>query len=1075
MQPSTAPFARFLDSVARAGNESQKRHAFTILVATGFDDHEIATDLALGSEYSVRFRHAGLIRRGAIDAYFGNLILEFENDLEATRDHALDQLRGYVAGAWAEDGSTDRAYLAIATDGLSWEAYSPHHDGPEVAADTVLLTLAERWTASGRDDAALLQDFLNRLLYRRLLLAPTADQFARDFGRRPDLNQEGPAYTAAMRVLRHKYDELRGHSQLRVLQRAWMRSLELAYGSIESDDELFIRHTYLANLARLLVWTALERRAPSRNDLDDVFNGTYFQGKQITNLVEDDFFRWPAIVGPTDPASAWQALGRHLATYDLTNVSEDVLKPLYEQLVDPASRHDLGEYYTPDWLAHVVTHRLLEGWNWSDGLPRMLDPTCGSGTFLRACIVEARSHLDENPADTLRQILGSVVGIDVHPLAVVIARATYVLGIKDLIPYSADSVTIPVYLANSLLLAEAEWTMSLFDQSFPLAISDVTYEVPLDFVRDGTQYDSTIEDVMAVAKAFAQAAQPGHDVSTEDIRSALTQRVADRLSELPSLGYLMEVLVRMTHQIASLIGVREDSIHGYLLRNHYRPAMLRQAFDFVVGNPPWLTINDISAPSYKAMVSNEADRYKIASHAAGERGHTELATIFLAHVVAVFLAHRDASTGARVGFVMPRSIFSGTQHRLLRQRAYTVTMDVAELWDLEGISPLFGVPACVVFMAASAPAGSERISGLEWRGRMPAKDIGWDAAQAHASTTPVAYELVYLGKRSAWKRTEGETGDWLGQSGHRAQPYASLFRQGAILYPQTLMIVRTDGNPSTARKAILVRTDPDAAATAKRATKPVNHLVNSASLYRTAAAEHIVPFTIRQPLWLAVLPTLGRPGSGEFRSVDAASLRRHGMIETATWLTFAEAEWARVRKPGDSSKLHERLNHLRHLEEQANMDRYVVLYTSAGSRPVAAVLDTHSLDHAFVARDMTYWASFDRAEEAHYLACLLNSDYALSRIRDWMTRGLFGPRHIHKRVLDVPWPTFDGALPDHRRLAYLGALLAETAQNVVATITSDGGRVTRQAVREQLPVMETREMEMLVAQISSEVVPFYRK
>ena len=39
------------------------------------------------------------------------------------------------------------------------------------------------------------------------------------------------------------------------------------------------------------------------------------------------------------------------ARFRLRDVEADVLKILYESLVDPEQRHDLGEYYTPDWLA----------------------------------------------------------------------------------------------------------------------------------------------------------------------------------------------------------------------------------------------------------------------------------------------------------------------------------------------------------------------------------------------------------------------------------------------------------------------------------------------------------------------------------------------------------------------------------------------------------------------------------------------------------------------------------------------------------------------------------------------------
>jgi type I restriction-modification system DNA methylase subunit len=67
-----------------------------------------------------------------------------------------------------------------------------------------------------------------------------------------------------------------------------------------------------------------------------------------------------------------------LGTYNLRELSEDVLKGLYERLVDPKDRHDLGEYYTPDWLAAKIVDQCFE----SRPEAAVLDPTCGSGTFL---------------------------------------------------------------------------------------------------------------------------------------------------------------------------------------------------------------------------------------------------------------------------------------------------------------------------------------------------------------------------------------------------------------------------------------------------------------------------------------------------------------------------------------------------------------------------------------------------------------------------------------------------------------------------------------------------------------------
>src|SRR5262245_64599476 len=47
-------------------------------------------------------------------------------------------------------------------------------------------------------------------------------------------------------------------------------------------------------------------------------------------------------------------LARHVARFRLHDVEIDVLKILYEALIDRDQRHGLGEYYTPDWLAAKV-------------------------------------------------------------------------------------------------------------------------------------------------------------------------------------------------------------------------------------------------------------------------------------------------------------------------------------------------------------------------------------------------------------------------------------------------------------------------------------------------------------------------------------------------------------------------------------------------------------------------------------------------------------------------------------------------------------------------------------------------
>ena len=66
----------------------------------------------------------------------------------------------------------------------------------------------------------------------------------------------------------------------------------------------------------------------------------------------------------------------------------DLFKPLYQNLFPRALRHRLGEYYTPDWLAAHVLDQV--GYTGEPGA-RLLDPACGSGTFLLMALRRVKS------------------------------------------------------------------------------------------------------------------------------------------------------------------------------------------------------------------------------------------------------------------------------------------------------------------------------------------------------------------------------------------------------------------------------------------------------------------------------------------------------------------------------------------------------------------------------------------------------------------------------------------------------------------------------------------------------------
>ena len=115
--------------------------------------------------------------------------------------------------------------------------------------------------------------------------------------------------------------------------------------------------------------------------------------------------------------------------------TRDLLKHLYQNLMPKKLRHALGEYYTPDWLAERLLNQL--GY---DGNPkwRLLDPACGSGTFLVLAIKRVKRYAEEKmltAADVLDMILRNIVGFDLNPLAVISARTNYLLALGDLLQH----------------------------------------------------------------------------------------------------------------------------------------------------------------------------------------------------------------------------------------------------------------------------------------------------------------------------------------------------------------------------------------------------------------------------------------------------------------------------------------------------------------------------------------------------------------------------------------------------------------------------------------------------------------
>ena len=86
----------------------------------------------------------------------------------------------------------------------------------------------------------------------------------------------------------------------------------------------------------------------------------------------------------------------------------------------------------PDWLCETIVSELkLESGS------RVLDPSCGSGSFLRTTIDRFNADFPNLTAD---QIASQVSGLDIHPLSVQISKATVLIALKDKVVKSPKPV-----------------------------------------------------------------------------------------------------------------------------------------------------------------------------------------------------------------------------------------------------------------------------------------------------------------------------------------------------------------------------------------------------------------------------------------------------------------------------------------------------------------------------------------------------------------------------------------------------------------------------------------------------------
>ncbi len=370
--------------------------------------------------------------RGRLDALIGRTVFEAKRDLKREWADVERRMPAYLADREREEGER---FVGVASDGLNWAVF-------ELSGDT-LVTVKE--TVLDPEKPGPFLAWLDGALALKSSLPPDALTI------RAELGHDSVAYRLVDARLRALWDRLKDHPDVALKRQLWADLLKLVYGREMEGDALWFQHTFLVVVAKCI---ALAVMGIAEDDPKKLLTGEAFTAAGIHGAVESDFFDW--VIADPEGEALVRRIMNHVRRFRLGEVESDVLKILYELLIDREERHGLGEYYTPDWLAAKIVRHAVE----RPIEQRVLDPACGSGTFLFHAVRNFLAEAEDagmRPSRRAAEATAYIAGIDIHPVAVIIARVTYLLALAPALMRRQGGLSIPVYLGDLLQLSISEF------------------------------------------------------------------------------------------------------------------------------------------------------------------------------------------------------------------------------------------------------------------------------------------------------------------------------------------------------------------------------------------------------------------------------------------------------------------------------------------------------------------------------------------------------------------------------------------------------------------------------------------
>jgi type I restriction-modification system DNA methylase subunit len=612
----------YFKKVKEANKEATKKEAFNDLLNRLYsDDKELSKlidKITLGAEKTVvNIPRKEKLHKGSADTLYNQIIIEFENDLKVTLNHAKEQLAGYLLGQLRSGEGYN--FTLIASDFINWKVFAPDVsclDRIETLQEHELI-LNEVKSASfvlNERNAEEFYYWIDRFLFKEEKQPATLKKIEEAFG------YQSYIFIESYRELQKWFKEAKRFGEVQVSYDQWEKFLSIAYGSFDVRDDAFLIHTYLSVFSKMLAYSIVSNDDfIEDSELKGILDGTIFHKYNIRNFVDNDFFHWViSNKSFNNLKKVFRLIAQQISHFDFENVDEDVLKGVYQELIDIDTRHSLGEYYTPDWLCE----RIVKEFDFKK-TDKILDPACGSGSFLRAAIHRIK---ELNPDVTVEELNEHIYGIDIHPLSVQIAKTTLLLALGKEIINAKKPIYLNVVLANTILAPEG--VKDLFGKEFLLNIDKERFHLTTEILEDVNLFD----EALGICDDLAEQTMGKRKETEEIFENIFRKQFSKRKGKTAGVNkQVMDSFYKIYTGLKTVKEKGRDSIWKFIVQNLYKPYFLAHKFDYVIGNPPWFTYSSIKNETYQNILDSIATQYEVKPEKVANYPHLEIAAIFLAY------------------------------------------------------------------------------------------------------------------------------------------------------------------------------------------------------------------------------------------------------------------------------------------------------------------------------------------------------------------------------------------------------------------------------------------------------------